>query len=103
MAIGSRGPGAGVHAAWLPRLHLSRKSWPSRSRTFVGWVWVCAGNGWSAIAASWHQFQQVVDGVGFSRGLVGPDAVDAREAHGDSRLVARRAADAVEGDLQHQL
>src|SRR6266851_470521 len=55
------------------------------------------------MSASWHEAQQVVDRVSLAGGLVSPYAIDTREAHGDARFVPGRAADAVEGDLQHQL
>src|SRR6185312_9006727 len=57
----------------------------------------------SATTASWHQLHQVVDRIGFTRRFISPYAIDPREAHGHPGLVAGRAGDAVEGDLQHQL
>src|SRR5579871_3770653 len=39
----------------------------------------------------------------FSRRLVPADAVNARKPHRDARFMARRAMNAVEGNLQHEL
>src|SRR5260370_13001639 len=60
-------------------------------RSWMGRVWVWGGRvpgnastmGWSC-----HEAQQVVDSVGLGRRFVSPYAIDAREAHGEPRLVA---------------
>src|SRR5260370_38257911 len=62
-------------------------------RSWMGRVWVWGGRvpgnastmGWSC-----HEAQQVVDSVGLGRRFVSPYAIDAREAHGEPRLVAGR-------------
>ena len=48
-----------------------------------------------------HRHQRL-EAVGLGGGLVPADAVDAREAHGDARLVARGAGHRVECHLEHQ-
>src|SRR5713226_111985 len=83
----------------------SRRARPRSMRSWMGRVWVWGGRvpgnastmGWSC-----HEAQQVVDSVGLGRRFVSPYAIDAREAHGEPRLVAGRPGDTVEGDLQHQ-
>src|SRR5258708_18187702 len=73
-------------------------------RSWMGRVWVWGGRvpgnastmGWSC-----HEAQQVVDSVGLGRRFVSPYAIDAREAHGEPRLVAGRTGGARRGDLPH--
>src|SRR5689334_15696935 len=84
----------------------SRSARPRRTRSLIGWVWVCGGRApgeGSTMSNSWHKSQKAVDGVRLRGGFVSPYAIDAREAHGQPRLVSGRAADAVEGDFEHQL
>src|SRR5260370_35350292 len=74
-------------------------------RSWMGRVWVWGGRvpgnastmGWSC-----HEAQQVVDSVGLGRRFVSPYAIDAREAHGEPRLVAGRAREAARGGFPHQ-
>src|SRR5260370_23995832 len=73
-------------------------------RSWMGRVWVWGGRvpgnastmGWSC-----HEAQQVVDSVGLGRRFVSPYAIDAREAHGEPRLVAGGPGGAARGELQH--
>jgi hypothetical protein len=54
--------------------------------------------------AGWPKAQQGTQagqGIGLFDGLVQALAQDAREAHGDARLVARGQRDALETDLEH--
>src|SRR5260370_5320964 len=73
-------------------------------RSWMGRVWVWGGRvpgnastmGWSC-----HEAQQVVDSVGLGRRFVSPYAIDAREAHGEPRLVAGRPGAALPSELPH--
>src|SRR5471032_553317 len=107
MSTGSRRLAGAVQAAWLLRSQRVRRSRPSAMRCATGSVWVCTGDALvvmvSAMRASWHEAQQVVDRVRLGGWFVSAYAIYAGKAQRHARLVPCRTRDAVEGHFEHEL